>query len=192
MYSASVRAGDNNFEWILPELKLITGRVCIENSATPATNFAVSVIKPYDKKYFHSNDGTFSIQVNPRFTRRKFKVYVFAADYAYKTIEINMQELNSYELGDVILMNKPATVIGKVVDQQSNPVNSKVILENINNSESSMRAMTDSSDGSFEFTDVPPGRYIITASSQSNNVESETFELHSDEYYILPDLILLR
>jgi len=190
-YSSRVCAGNNNFEWILPELKLITGRVCIESCATPATNFAVSVRKPYNKKYFHSNNGTFSIQVNPQL-RRKFKVYVFASGYATKSREINLHKINSYGLGDIILMNKPATVIGKVLDWKNNPVNSKVILENINNSESSMRAMTDSNDGSFEFTEIPPGRYIITASSQSNKVESETFELHSDEYYILPDLILSK
>jgi len=188
-YPSRVLIGNNDFEWILPELKLITGRVCIENSAIPATNFAVSIMNPHNKKYFHSIDGTFSIQVNPRFTKRKFKVYIFAAGYAYKSVEINMKNLDLYDIGDAILMNKPATVIGKVVDKQSNPVNSKVILENINNSESSMRAMTDGTDGSFEFTDIPPGKYVITASAQSNNVESETFELHSDEYYISPDLI---
>ena len=189
LYSTRAHIGDNDFEWILPKNKLITGRVCIGNINTPATNFAVSVVKSHNKKYFHSTDGTFTTQINSQFSKRSFRVYVFAANYAYESIEINMKNLDSYDIGDIILKNKPATVIGKIVDRNDNPVKCKAFLKSENEPQRYINANTDSTDGSFEFTDVPPGRYSITATIESAKIESAVFELSSGEYYTVPDLI---
>ncbi len=190
-YRTNVLAGSEGIEWILPKPKYITGSVFIENLDTPAANFAISVSSQYNKRYFHTENGSFSLPINIKHpdSKRNIKINIFVDGYVPESREVNISDINTFDLGDIILMNKTATIIGKVVDEEYNPVKSRVSLVNINNDENSLSAGTDERDGSFEFTDVPPGEYQITAYTRFNRVKSETFELRSDETYTLPDLI---
>ena len=186
-YSTNVLAGSDNIEWILPKLNNITGRVFIENLDTPATNFAVSVIFQSSKKHFQSADGSFSTPMKYLNNDEKFKVYISADDYAVVVRKINPKDINTFDLGDIILANKPATISGKVIDQYNNPLGLPVIL--INSMRKSV-ASTNSkkSDGSYKFSNVLPGKYYVITYVEQSTARSEYFELVAEENLIVPDL----
>ncbi len=197
-YTTNVLAGDNNIEWILPSPKYILGRVCIGDIYTPATNFAVSIRSPYKKKAFHSENGTFSMLFK-NFERyinqyRKFKIYVFVSGYAPEIREFEWEDSKNFDVGDVVVMNKPATIIGRVIDHEDNPLKANVSLIKIKGkkTEGILSCANDETDGTFEFTDLPPDIYRVSARTRLKNVESENFELRSDETYTLPDLMIVE
>jgi len=193
-YTTNVFAGSEDIEWILPKPKYITGRVFIENLDTPATYFDISISSQYNKKSFHTDDGSFSLPIKIKHPdkKRNIKVSVFVDGYAPESRGVNISDINTLNLGDIIFKNKTAGITGKVVDEEYNPLESRVSLMNINNKEYILSATTDKIGGSFEFTDIPPGKYQITAYTRFNQVKSEVFELSSEEEYTLPDLVVVE
>jgi len=194
-YSTNVLAGDNNIEWILPELKYIRGRVCIENSHSTATNFAVSM-GIFNKKDFRSESGRFSLPLRNHIEREysKIKVYAFVPGYAPEIKELELGDSNPIDIGDIIVKSKPAIVAGRVIDHEYNPVNARITLINKDgeNTGFALHDANDKTDGSFEFSDLPPGNYIVEAHTQLKNLKSELFELRSGENYTLPDLMVVE
>jgi len=197
-FTTNVVAGDDNIEWILPEPNRIRGRVCIDNIDTPATNFAVSIMSTYNKRAFHSENGTFFWPINNydnyKKHNSKLKVYVFVPGYAPELREFEWEDSKTFDIGDIIVMNKPATVIGRVIDHEDNPVSAQISLTKISGTrqESILNIRSDDADGSFEFTDLPPDTYVVSAYTRLKRVKSENFELRSDETYTLPDLIIVE
>ena len=194
--TTNVLAGDNNIEWILPELKRIRGRVCIENNYSPATNFAVSIMGISNKKDFCSESGQFSLPLQNYIVREysKIKFYVFVPGYAPEIKEFELDDSNPIDIGDIIVKNKPATITGRVIDHEYNPVNARLTLtkKDEKNRGFSLHDVNDKTDGSFDFSDLPPGNYIVKAHTQLKNLKSELFELRSGEIYTVPDLMVVE
>jgi len=194
--TTNVLAGDNNIEWILSEPKRIRGRVCIEDINTPATNFAVSIYRSNHKKDFHSENGEFSLLPGEHYTKwvTKINVFVFVPGYAPEISEFKLQDPNTYDIGNIIVKNKPATIAGRVIDHEYNPVSARVILKRKDEKSTGflLRSENDKTDGTFEFSDLPKGKYIVEAHTQLKNLKSELFELRSGENYTLPDLMVVE
>ena len=191
-------AGDDNLEWILPKPKRITGRVCIGNNYTPATNFAISILRTRDKKGFISKNGDFSFPIsNFRIqTNSKIQVYAFVQGYAptIKEITYTLDKSNVCNIGDIVVMNKPATIRGRVVNHEYDPLRASVSLINKRNKKQKgiLQCQTDDNDGIFELADIPPDTYYIKARTRHNSVKSDFFDLHSGETYELSDLIIFE
>ena len=195
-FTTNVFAGDDNIEWILPEQNRILGRVCIGDIYTPATNFAVSIMSTHNKKAFYSENGIFSLPIRNYYTKRHtpIKIYVFVSGYAPEIRELELDGSKTYDIGDVIVMNKPATIIGRVIDHEDNPVSANISLMKIKGtgSEHVLNCRNDEDDGTFEFTDLPPDTYVVSAYTRLKSVKSDNFDLRSDETYTLPDLIIIE
>jgi len=191
-YSTNVLAGSEDIEWILPKPKQITGKVFIENLDTPASKFYVSVGEHNDKK-IHSDDGSFSTVFNAdnSYYKRTFKVFVSADGYAAEEREINPSDINSFNLGDIILINKAATVSGKVVDKNNEPVRVSLTLMKMQMGRSYGGTESKASDGTYEFKNISPGEYAVMAFNELNNVRSEPFEVTAGENFIVPNLEVL-
>ena len=110
-----------------------------------------------------------------------------------KSESLNWMAPKTYDVGDVIVMNKPATIIGRVIDHEDNPVSANISLMKTKGtgSEHVLNCRNDETDGTFEFTDLPPDSYVVSARTRLKNVKSEKFDLRSDETYTLPDLIIV-
>jgi len=195
MFYTNALAGDDNIEWILPKPKCITGRVCIKNNTTPATNFAISILRPSDKQVFSSMKGSFSFQVGNFKIQpnSKIQVYAFVQGYAptIKEIDYKLDKSNIFNIGDLIVVNKPATIKGRVINHEFNPLRASVSLRNNNNHKRYLDCKADN-DGKFEMTDIPPGEYFIEARTRHNSVKSDPFDLHSDETYELSNLMIFE
>jgi len=189
-YSTNVLAGNDDIEWILPKPQCITGKVFIEDFITPATNFAVSIWGRHGKKKFCSNDGKFSLPLDSPLSKELFKVYIFVNGYAPEEREINPNDINTLELGDIIVMNKSATISGKVVDQNNNPICANLYVNIKEETPPVLNTKSKESDGSFEFTDVNPGIYYINAYHGYNFVKSKPFEITAEDNFVVPDLVI--
>ena len=195
-FITNVLAGDDNIEWILPEPNKIIGRVYVENINTPVTNFALSIRSTYNKKSFYSENGSFSLPVHNFHLKQfdKIKLYVFVPGYAPEIREIEFGNNKTFDVGDIIVMNKPAEIIGRVIDHEDNPVSANISLTITKNSYRNNNVLNCRTDenGLFKFTDLPPDTYQVSAYTRLKSVSSEKFELRSGETYTLPDLIIVE
>jgi len=194
-FYTNVFAGDDDFEWVLQKPKRIFGRVCIGDINTPATNYTFSIINKCSKT-FYSQDGTFSLLIDNCIIKKDGKMKIVVPGYVTEYITFNYIDFktsNPYDVGDIIIKNKPATITGRVIDQDYNPLSAFVSLMEIKDDskpKNILNVRNDKTDGTFKFTGLPPGNYYIRANTRFNRAETESFELYSDESYSLPDLMI--
>jgi len=197
--TTNIFAGDNNIEWILPELKYIKGRVFTENIYTPATNFSISVINKSSPELFQSENGNFSCLIREYQYFKKqsdsLNVYAFVPGYAPVINKYKWNSINNFDIGNIIVTDKPAKIIGRVIDHEKNPVIANIPLTKIQEKDRNEwigSTDNDKSNGKFEFTGLPPGIYQVSAQTRISSASSEEFELRSGETYSLPDLIIIE
>ena len=188
-YTTNVLYGNDNIEWILSKPRNITGKVFIEDLSNPATNFTIAILNEGEKKYVHSDDGSFSVPMQYPNWDKTFKVYIFISGYSVVEKKVNPENINSYNLGDIIVEIKAATISGKIVDQNNNPVRINVALMKGFYKEI-LKTKSKISDGSYEFSDATPGKYYIMAHNHFTYVKSDNFKVMPGENYILPNLII--
>ena len=146
--------------------------------------------------FFHSENGEFSLLPGEHYTKwvTKINVFVFVPCYAPEIREFKLQDPNTYDIGDVIVKSKPAAITGRVIDHEYNPVSARVTITMKDGKSTGflLRSENDKTDGVFEFSDLPQGKYIVEAHTQLKSLKSELFELRSGENYTLPDLVAVE
>ena len=194
IYRTNVFAGKNDVIWTLPKPHKICGRVCIGDIHSPATNFTFSIINKYSKT-FYSQDGFFSLPVDKYNIENDFEIKISVPGYLPEYITGNFDDFkisNPYNIGDIIIL-KPSTITGRIVDNNSIPLNAFVSLMEIKDDSKPkdiLNVRNDKTDGTFKFTGLPPGNYYIKASAEFAHTKSDLFELYSNEIYSLPDLMI--
>ena len=194
-YTTNVYGKDDNIEWILPKPVYLCGRVFIEDYTTPATNFTLQIMEKYCTSKVISKDGYFSLPIK-RYAfykdRKKLEIRVFVPDYAPVIRELDITNTKKYDFGDIFVLNAPAAITGRVIDHNYNPISAKVILLQTKDNEDKyfLNVNCNPNDGTFEFSNLPPGNYFIKANAFSDYVNSKPFDLNSGENYSLPDLII--
>ena len=191
----NVIAGADNIEWVLPEPKIIKGRVCIETTDNPATNFSIGLYNNYQKKNFISENGNFSLTANNNSNEdwKNGEIRAYIDGYAPATVKFDFDGLNICDVGDIIINEKPGTIKGRVIDGSGNPMSVKVNLlkKNCNNYYRILNAKSDENDGTFIFENVPLETFTIMAVSKINVAVSKPIKLNSGEIRAIPDLIIL-
>ena len=178
---------------MLPEPKIVKGRVCIETSDNPSTNFNIGLYNNnYDKKNFISENGKFSLPANtrPRVNWKKGKLYAYIEGYAPATVEFDFDGAGICDVGDIIVSEKPGTIKGRVIDDSDRPMSVSVIL--IRKSDHQvLNVKSDSTDGTFVFENVPLETFTIMALSRIHTAKSKPIKLSSGEILTIPDLIIV-
>ncbi len=191
----NVLAGVDNIEWVLREPKIIKGRVCIETSDNPATNFNIGLYNDYNKKNFISENGKFSLPANKNSNMKwqKGKLYAYIEGYAPATVEFDFDGSGICDVGDIIVNEKTGTIKGRVIDDSGNPMSVDVgLLKKKGNSyHHILNARSDKSDGTFVFEDLPLETLTVTAFSKINTAASKPIKLNSGEILTIPDLIIV-
>jgi len=200
-YHANIRpktnvfAGVDNIEWILPEPKIIKGRVCIETSDNPATNFSVGLFNNYNKKSFISENGRFAFPANKshRAKWQKGKICAYVEGYTPATVEFDFEDSGICDVGDIIVNEKPGTIKGRVIDDSGNTMSVEVGLfrKSGGSGHQVLNVKSDSTDGTFVFEDVPLETFTIMAFSRIHTAESKPIKLSSGEILTIPDLVII-
>ncbi len=194
-YTTNIFGKDDNIEWTLPNPTYLCGRVLIEDYTTPATNFTLQIMEKNCTSKVISKDGYFSLPIK-RYTfykkGKKLEISIFVPEYAPVSRELEITNTQKYDFGDIVILNKPAAITGRVVDHNHNPIDAKVVLLQTKNKEGKyfLKVNSNPNNGTFEFNNLPPGNYFVKANAFSDYVESKSFDLNSDENYSLPDLVI--
>ena len=191
-YETNVPVGTTDIEWVLPEPRILVGRVCIENSNTPATNFGIGVGFVGNNDQFVSKNGEFKINMGNDYSDSG-KIFAKVKGYSPKSVKYNFNGEKLCDVGNIILDGKPGIIKGRVIDDSGNPMSVRVslILEKGDTYTGRMSIITAPEDGEFLFNNIPIATYKVTAYSKINNVSSKIFELKSGETKIIPDLIIV-
>jgi len=183
-------------EWVLPRQAFVRGRVCIESSATPATSFWVSIIGQ-EPKLTHAPDGRFALPVPPYARVVDTRVLARVEGLAPAEVPCSLASDEDVDLGDIIIRGAPARVRGRVVDERGQPMGAYVSLGAAGVMMTSMNiAQTKEGDGTYEFSEVPPGTYRVVVmsvdvSSLGEAASSSLFDLQPREDKMLPDLVVM-
>ena len=113
----NVPVGSQDIEIYLSPLPRIFGRVSLEYSGNPATNFSVS-ISNWKTVAFHNDEGKFSVNMSSNRRQGTNFIYVTSTGYASKKIYFDFIKNKACDLGEIILSGKPATITGRVVNQK--------------------------------------------------------------------------
>jgi hypothetical protein len=182
-------------EWILPEPRTVRGRVCIGTPDTPATNFSIALMQPFNARHFTAPDGRFRMAVDPDedLIERQFTLYASVENYAPVEVACDQRTTNDLDVGDIIVQGSAAEVAGRVVNETGEPLAAMVVLrgEGATPGQKGL-ALSGKEDGRFAFTGLPPGAYKVVAHMPRTQLSarSDAFELRAGEEKVLPDLVL--
>jgi len=194
-YETNVLAGSTDIEWVMPAPKIITGRVCLENSQTPATNFFLGLGAVYARQYtaIDSDNGTFKMYVKTTTNGEKGKIFAHVAGYTPACAEFNFNDGNICNIGDIILEGKNGTIKGRVIDDSGNPMSVEISISKIldGNYHEIVAMNNNPDDGTFTFKNVPLETIVVFANSKIHSVMSKPIKLKSGETKIIPDLIIV-
>lgn len=183
-------------EWVLPRQTFVRGRVCIESSATPATSFWVS-ITGQEPHLIHAPDGRFALPVPPYARVADTRLVARVEGLAPAEVPCSLTSDEDLDLGDIIIRGVPARIRGRVVDENGQPMGAYVTLGAAGVMMTSMNiAQTKEGDGTYEFSEVPPGTYRVVvmsvdAGSLGEAASSSLFDLSPGEDKMLPDLVVM-
>ena len=189
-FTTNVCAGDV-IEWLLPEPKKIVGRVFVNNVYEPATNYSVK-IKSKTLKFKNEN---FSMPVSVDDLKEKIILKFLVPNYIPEIREVKWDtDSDIIDIGDVIIFDKSAEIIGTVIDYDGYPLSANISLTRIKGTakRNILNSGNNEFNGNFEFTGLPPGTYQVSAQTRVGSTSSEEFELQAGETCILPDLIIVE
>ena len=179
-------AGATNVKLKFTPPLVIKGRVFLDNLDTPAKNFVIK--ENYNEQSYKSADGSFVYKV--RRNNQCKEIVISTDDYLPENIKIEFDGGNFCDIGNVILKSgKTAKIHGRVVDQNDKPLNLLVVLE-YGQSGEKVGVMSDKTDGTFFFENIPPGKAKVVAQSSLGFSSSQNFEVHEHDDLELPDLVL--
>ncbi|MCX7847326.1 MAG: carboxypeptidase-like regulatory domain-containing protein [bacterium] len=182
-------------EWILPRPQFLRGRVCIESSATPATSFWIWIQGGAEQHVRDARDGRFALPM-PSFRAKETLVRAHVEGLAPAETLCDTTGSEDVDVGELIIRGTPASILGRVVSEHNEPLRALVALggagviaKNLNIVQSKEE------DGTFSFTEVPPGTYRVAVWSVDDTslrevASTEMFELRGGEEKRLPDLIV--
>ncbi len=177
--------GAQNVEIYLSPRPKIFGRVSLDYSDNPATNFTVS-IGGWNTRAFHNKEGEFSITLSSDRLGTNF-IYITSAGYAPQKVYFNFMKNKACNLGEIILAGKPATITGRVTDQNGKPIWAHVYLLQKDSGELNVR--TDS-EGKYTFTDLPIEPVKIRAHTFYETVKSGVIHPSPNKITEVPDLVV--
>ncbi len=181
----NVLFGSQDVEIYLSPLPKIFGRVSLDYSDNPATNFTIS-INNWKTVAFRNDEGKFSVNMSSNRQGTNF-IYITSAGYAPKKVYFDFIKNKACNLGEIILAGKPVTITGRVVDQNGKPVGAYVYLLPEDSGELNVR--TDSN-GKYIFTDLPIEPVKIRAHTFHGTVESGVIHPSPDKLTKVPDLVV--
>lgn len=178
-------------EWAVPEPNKIIGKVYIDDIYNPATNFSIKI----NSNSFPFKNENFSLSIGNDALKSEIILNIFVPGFAPEIKKYTWKSnSNILDVGDIIIKNKPAEINGRVVDYDGYPVSARISLRRIidGNEKEILSSETDDVNGIFNFKNLPMGTYYIYAGTKFVSAASEKFELHSDEIYTAPDLVIVN
>jgi CYTH domain-containing protein len=179
--------GAQDVEIYLSPPPKIFGNVSLDYSDNPATNFTIS-IGGWKTVAFHNNEGKFSINLSSDRLGTNF-IYITSAGYAPRKIYFDFIKNKACNLGEIILSGKPATITGRVVDQNEKPIWAHVYLLQEDSEELNVRTY---SGGKYIFTDLPIEPVKIRAHAFYSSAKSGVIHPLPNGITEVPDIVIFN
>ena len=180
-------SGSQNVKLILQEPNLIIGKVFLENLDTPAETFEVSIF--HNNRSFNSADGSFVYELR-KTSSQKGEMKITATGYLPAFVKFDSSKNSVCEVGNIVLKSgSPATIKGKIVDQNGAPQHTGVKLK-YKKSGKIFKTYTKRKEGSFEFKDMLPGEATIFSKLKSGGSVSYNLRIEEGKNLELHDLVL--
>ena len=180
--------GTQDAEIYLSPLPKIFGNVSLDYSDNPATNFTISICN-WKTVAFHNNEGKFSINMSSGSRLGTNFIYIASAGYAPQKVYFDFIKNKACNLGEIILSGKPATITGRVTDQNGKPIRAHVYLLQKDSDELNVR--TDS-EGKYIFIDLPIEPVRIRAHAFYNSAKSGIIHPSPNGITEVPDIVIFN
>jgi len=174
--------------WTLPRPNVLRGRVCIEHTNAPATQFSAAFMLG-ERQLFDTPDGRFEMMEVS--TATSGVLTVWAGQYAPATRPFVYDEHGVCDAGDIIVAPSSCTLRGRVVSERGEPLAAAVMLNHSAGLALIPQATSRPDDGGYAFVQLPTGTYKVSAHKRGARVvASAPIELAFNQTYDVPDLVI--
>jgi hypothetical protein len=189
----NVLNGTLNVVLLLSAPRTVTGNVCYDAPGNPATNFTVSLVGGGGRKVFTPSDGAFTYYLPAWNAHSEITLYVSARGYASVSAPVTFDGEDVCDLGTLVLREESASVRGRVINQDGEPVAANVFTMVYGDARQATRlsVRANPEDGRFSFTDLPIASMQVEARTPLASVSSEQFTPRAGQTYEVPDLVLI-